>query len=150
MSLEEIIIASARSGGTRDLFNSAAQAWNHDLYWKSLSPTKSAPSDELSSRLGRDFGSVEKFTAALVQKGVGHFASGWVWLVWDKTKLAIVDTHDSDNPLTHDQRAILVLDVWEHAYYVDYRNERECHLKAVVGDLLNWDGASERFAEAIK
>jgi Fe-Mn family superoxide dismutase len=104
----------------------------------------------LKTRLERDFGGVEKFTSALVQKGVGQFGSGWVWLVWDKTKLAITDTHDADNPLTHGQQALLVLDVWEHAYYLDYKNEREKHLKAVVNDLLDWDGASERFAEAMK
>jgi Fe-Mn family superoxide dismutase len=150
MRLEEIIIASARSGGTRELFNNAAQAWNHDFYWKSLSPVRSAPSDALTARLERDFGGVEKFKSALVAKGVSHFASGWVWLVWDDRKLAVIDTHDADNPLTHDQRAILVLDVWEHAYYLDYKNERERHLKAVVGGLLDWNGANERFEQAMK
>jgi Fe-Mn family superoxide dismutase len=82
-----------------------------------------------------------------VEKGVAHFGSGWVWLAWDKNKLVLTDTHDADNPLTHGQRPLLVLDVWEHAYYLDYKNERETHLKAVVNEALDWDGASKRFAE---
>jgi Fe-Mn family superoxide dismutase len=149
-NLEEIITEAARNSTQRTLFNNAAQIWNHNRYWESLSPKGGKPSDELAAKLQSDLGGLEKFNEEIVKKGVGHFASGWVWLVLNKGKLAIVDTHDADNALVHGHEALLVLDVWEHAYYVDYKNERERHLKTVVNELLNWDGASERFAKAMK
>ena len=149
LSLEEIVLETARDPAQKLLFNNAAQIWNHNRYWESLAPKSGQPSAELAAKLQSDLGGLDKFKEEIVKKGVGHFASGWVWLTLKDGKLNLIDTHDADNALVHGHEALLVLDVWEHAYYVDYKNERERHLKTVVNELLNWDGASERFARAI-
>lgn len=146
MSLEEIIVESARAQTTRALMNNAAQTWNHTRYWESLSPDGGAPSDQLAERIERDLGGMDKFKEEIVKKGVGHFASGWVWLTFANGKLNLIDTHDADCALLHGQDPLLVLDVWEHAYYLDYQNERERHLRTVAQELLNWRGASARLA----
>ena len=144
-SLEDIIRETARDPNARGLFNNAAQAWNHARYWESLSPDGGAPSDALAQRIEQDFGGSTQLKEQMVKKGVAHFASGWVWLVAKGGKLELLDTHDADNALVHDAQPLLTLDVWEHAYYLDYKNLREKHLRAVVENTLNWRGASERF-----
>ncbi len=143
-SLEDVIRESARDPKSKTLFNNAAQVWNHDRYWESLSPNGGAPSDALAASIERDLGGPAKLKDELVKRGVAHFASGWVWLALDKGKLAILDTHDADDALMHNTEPLLVLDVWEHAYYLDYKSARETHLRAVVEDVLNWKGASDR------
>jgi Fe-Mn family superoxide dismutase len=119
------------------LFNNAAQAWNHEFYWNSLSPKKTAPGAALRSRMEKDFGSLERFSDAFAQAGINQFGSGWAWLIERDGKLEITTTSNADTPMAHGLRCLLTLDVWEHAYYVDYRNERERYLSAVM-DRLNW------------
>jgi Fe-Mn family superoxide dismutase len=143
----EAIIAAAR-GTNQGLFNNAAQSWNHGFYWHSLAADGGAPNGELKSMIETAFGSVEELTKQLQDRGVGHFASGWVWLAEKDGALTIEETHDGDtladkagvNPL-------LVIDLWEHAYYLDHQNARPAYLKAVTeGSKLNWGFAAENLA----
>jgi Fe-Mn family superoxide dismutase len=120
------------------LFNNAAQAWNHDFYWKSLSPRRQRPSGALLHRLEKDFGSYDKFADAFSQAAIGQFASGWAWLVEKGGRLEVTTTGNADTPMAHGIRCLLTVDVWEHAYYVDYRNERERYVSAIL-NCLNWD-----------
>ena len=120
------------------LFNNAAQAWNHDFYWKSLSPKRQRPSGALLHRLEKDFGSYDKFADAFSQAAIGQFASGWAWLVEKGGKLEVTTTGNADTPMAHGIRCLLTVDVWEHAYYLDYRNERERYVSAIL-NCLNWD-----------
>ena len=121
-SLEEII-ATAK-GKDQKLFNQAAQVWNHGFYWESLSPEAGSPSAELAEAISASFGSHENMITKLVEEGVGHFASGWAWIVAQGDKLAIISTHDAGLPEKADGTPLVVLDVWEHAYYIDRRNDR--------------------------
>ena len=120
------------------LFNNAAQAWNHDFYWKSLSPRRQRPSGALLHRLEKDFGSYDKFADTFSQAAIGQFASGWAWLVEKGGKLEVTTTGNADTPMANGIRCLLTVDVWEHAYYVDYRNERERYVSAIL-NCLNWD-----------
>jgi Fe-Mn family superoxide dismutase len=130
------------------LFNNAAQAWNHDFYWHSLSPKKTRPSAALARRIDADFGSYDKLTDQLANAAADQFGSGWAWLVEDGGKLAIVTTANADTPMAHGKKCLLTIDVWEHAYYVDYRNERERYLSAVIGERLNWEFAERNLGRA--
>ena len=123
------------------LFNNAAQAWNHDFYWHSLSPKKTRPSGALLRRLETDFGSYDRFAEQFAAAATGQFGSGWAWLVQESGKLAIVTTSNADTPMARGTKCLLTVDVWEHAYYVDYRNQRERYLAAVIGERLNWEFA---------
>jgi Fe-Mn family superoxide dismutase len=123
------------------LFNNAAQAWNHDFYWHSLSPKKTRPSGALARRIEGDFGSYERFTEQLAKAATDLFGSGWAWLIENGGKLAITTTSNADTPMAHGKKCLLAIDVWEHAYYVDYRNQRERYLSAVIGERLNWEFA---------
>ncbi len=145
----EAIVAAARSDDQK-LFNNAAQAWNHGFYWHSLSPAKTRPTGELAAAIDRDFGSLEKLKAELAARGAEHFASGWVWLASDDGTLSIEETHDGDTLADRGKLPLLTIDVWEHAYYLDRKNERPKYLKAVTGDLLDWDFAAENFARAAR
>jgi Fe-Mn family superoxide dismutase len=120
------------------LFNNAAQAWNHDFYWHSLSPKRQRPAGALLHRLEKDFGSIEKFADAFSQAAIGQFGSGWAWLVDQGGRLEVMATANADTPMAQGIRCLLTLDVWEHAYYVDYRNERERYVSAIL-NCLNWD-----------
>jgi Fe-Mn family superoxide dismutase len=137
-SLEEII--QSASGG---LFNNAAQVWNHTFYWHSLSPNGGgSPSGKLAELIDRDFGSFDEFVEKFNASAVGNFGSGWTWLVQNPDgKLAIVNTDDAETPVTGDAKPLLTCDVWEHAYYVDYRNARPKYLEA-FWKLANWDFAA--------
>ena len=135
-TLEDVVRAAKGK-----LFNNAAQAWNHDFYWHSLSPKTTRPSAALLRRLDADFGSYERFTDQLAKAAADQFGSGWAWLVEDAGKLAIVTTSNADTPMARGKRCLLAIDVWEHAYYVDYRNERERYLSGVIGERLNWEFA---------
>jgi len=145
--LEEIV-AAARSEGNKKLFNNAAQTWNHGFYWNSLTPTQEDCPADLAKAIDAAFGSREALTKQLVERGVGHFASGWVWLAADSSgALSIEETHDGDTlGDSSAKRPLLTLDVWEHAYYIDYRNRRPDHLTAVTGQILNWRFAAENLA----
>ncbi len=138
-SLDEIVTKSATNPKDKKIFNNAAQAWNHTFYWNSMMPKGGgAPTGKLAERITKDFGSYDKFKEQFITTGVDHFSNGWVWLVLDKGKLVIVDTHDADTPVIRKQKPLLVSDVWEHAYYLDYKNLRKDYLTAFVDKLINW------------
>ena len=132
--------------GTDDqkVFNNAAQHWNHSFYWQGMAPDGGGePSGELAEAIDRDFGSFADFKEQLNQEAATHFGSGWAWLVHDGSKLLVTSTHDADLPLKHGQHALLTIDVWEHAYYVDYRNRRPDYVAAFLDNLVNWDFAAK-------
>ena len=135
-SLEDVVRSSDGK-----LFNNAAQAWNHSFYWQSLSPKGGAPSGTLRQRLERDFGSYENFLEKFAAAANGQFGSGWAWLIEMNGALEVVATGNADTPMAQGARCLLTLDVWEHAYYVDYRNKRDEYVKAVLGQRLNWEFA---------
>jgi Fe-Mn family superoxide dismutase len=145
-TLEQIIVQTAGAPDRAGVFNNAAQAWNHNFYWQSLSPTPQAPSGPLAAAITRDFGSTDALKTQLASAATGRFGSGWAWLVLDKGALKVVSTSNADLPFIHGQRPLLTVDVWEHAYYLDYQNRRADHVKAVVDKLLNWDFAGRNFA----
>ena len=133
-SLEEVI-AAAR-GSNQGLFNNAAQSWNHGFYWHSMAASETSISDELKSMIEAAFGSVADLKAKLKERGTGHFASGWVWLAEKDGKLTIEETHDGDTLADLDGvNPLLVIDLWEHAYYLDHQNARPEYLEAVNGKL---------------
>ncbi|MGE0621270.1 MAG: superoxide dismutase [Pseudomonadales bacterium] len=139
------IIRSAWRSGNQAVFNNAAQAWNHDFYWYSLRPQPAAPDTELQALIDRDFGSTAKLLESLVDAALKQFGSGWAWLVWDADRLKVVTTSNADCPLVHDgQTALLTIDVWEHAYYLDYQNDRKRYVEAVANKLLDWEAAASR------
>lgn len=143
LSLEELIVRSEPGA----VFNNAAQAWNHTFFWNCMAPqgTGGVPSKKLADALTRDFESVEKFLGEFQAKSVGVFGSGWGWLAADKDgKLKIMGLSNADTPLKQGLTPLLVVDVWEHAYYVDYRNDRAKFAK-LFADFINWDFASKQF-----
>ena len=142
--LEEVI-AAARSSN-QGLFNNAAQSWNHGFYWHSLTPGSSGPSGDLAGKIDEAFGSLEDLKGQLDERGVGHFASGWVWLAEKGGKLSLEETHDGDTLADLDFNPLLTIDVWEHAYYLDHQNQRPAYLKAVIDGHLNWEFAAENLA----
>jgi len=149
-SLEEIIKATAKSKAKKTIFNNAAQHWNHSFFWKCMTPTRSRDAsipDALEHRIVRDFGSVDAFKEEFVKAGVGQFGSGWVWLIEDGDKLAILATHDADNPVAQGKLPLLTCDVWEHAYYVDYQNRRPDFLKTFIDHLVDWSFVAANLAE---
>jgi Fe-Mn family superoxide dismutase len=137
-SLEELV--KTESG---KVFNNAAQIWNHTFYWKSLSPKGgNAPTGKIADAINASFGSFDEFKKKFQEEAINHFGSGWVWLVRDdNNKLEIVGAHDAGNPLTQGKTPVLTCDVWEHAYYIDYRNDRAKYLEA-FWNLVNWEFAS--------
>jgi Fe-Mn family superoxide dismutase len=138
-SLEEIIQSSEGP-----VFNNAAQVWNHTFYWSSMKPNGGGhPTGDLLAAITRDFGGFDKFKAAFADAGATQFGSGWAWLVLEKDKLAVTKTANADLPLKHGQKALLTMDVWEHAYYIDYRNARPKYIETFLDKLANWDFAAE-------
>jgi superoxide dismutase, Fe-Mn family len=138
-SLEEVIMSS--EGG---VFNNAAQIWNHTFYWNSMKPNGGGePTGDIKAAIDRDFGSFAKFKEEFAAAATTQFGSGWAWLVLDKGKLAITKTGNADLPMKHGQTAILTIDVWEHAYYIDYRNLRPKYIETFLSSLVNWDFANE-------
>ncbi|MET0546976.1 MAG: superoxide dismutase [Caulobacterales bacterium] len=147
-TLEKIIEASVVNTEQKKLFNNAAQAWNHVFYWRSLSPKQQAPTGKLLDAINRDFGSLDAMNTQFAEAAVNQFGSGWAWLVVEGGKLKIVSTSNADLPIIHDQDPLLTLDVWEHAYYLDYQNKRPDYAKAVIAKTLNWEFAAKNFASA--
>ncbi len=145
--LEEIVRAAAAKGD-QALFNNAAQAWNHAFYWKSMSPKGGGrPAGALKDRVDADFGSIEKLKEALAAAATGQFGSGWAWLVLEDGKLKVTKTANAETPLTAaGQKPLLTIDVWEHAYYLDYQNRRADYVTAFLDKLLNWEFAAENLA----
>jgi Fe-Mn family superoxide dismutase len=141
----EDVIKSAR-GQNQGLFNNSAQSWNHGFYWNSLSASSGAPSAELQSKIDEAFGSVDALKTQLKERGAGHFSNGWVWLLDRGGKLEIGETHDGDTFADQDANPLLVIDLWEHAYYLDHQNLRPKYLEAVIDTKLNWAFAAENLA----
>ena len=138
------VIKKAKDKGDKKLFNNAAQIWNHSFFWQCLAPEGSTkPSAKLQEMIDKDFGSTADLIDKLAIESADHFASGWGWLVLDNGKLKVTSLHDADTPAVHDLVPLLTLDVWEHAYYIDYRNERPKFCKTVLENIINWDFVSE-------
>jgi len=148
MKLENIVRTTASSEDEKEkkIFNNAAQVWNHDFYWRSLSPDKTEPSGKLASAIARDFGSTSDLIAKLAEAGTGQFGSGWAWLISKDGKLSVTKTGNAMNPMAKGVNCLLTVDVWEHAYYLDYQNGRAKYLDALLGKLLNWEYAAENLA----
>jgi Fe-Mn family superoxide dismutase len=140
-SLEDVVRHSSGK-----LFNNAAQAWNHDFYWHSLSPKGGKPSETMLRQINAAFGSWDKFAKAFAEAANNQFGSGWAWLVNRNGKLDIIATANAETPMAHGIPCLLTLDVWEHAYYVDYRNQREKYTEAVINERLNWEFAETKFS----
>ena len=148
-SLEKIITDTAGKADKTPIFNNAAQTWNHTFYWNGLKPNGGGkPAGRIAQMIESDLGGYEQFKKDFAQAGVTQFGSGWAWLVAEGGKLKLVKTGNADNPLTKGQVPLLTLDVWEHAYYLDYQNRRPDHLAAAIDQLLNWDFANENLARA--
>ncbi len=144
-TLEQIIMTS-----DGPIFNNAAQVWNHTFYWQGLKKDVPVPTGELADAINRDFGSLDILKKEIVDAATKQFGSGYAWLVLDGDKLKVISTSNADNPMKHDQTALWTTDVWEHAYYIDYRNERAKHVQAVVDNLINWEFVAENYTKAKK
>jgi superoxide dismutase, Fe-Mn family len=147
----DVIVKKSKESGDKRLFNNSAQAWNHDFFWQSISPTDGpAPTGKLADWLTRDFGGVDPFKQAFKTEAIGHFASGWAWLIYEGGKLRVTSYHDADTPIAHDGAVpILTVDLWEHAYYLDYQNSRANFLDAFLTHLVGWRAAGERLERAL-
>jgi Fe-Mn family superoxide dismutase len=143
MRLLEIVNASAGSAREIDLFHTAAQAWNHQFYWNSMTPGGGPPDGAMRDRIGQSFGSYERFADGFVETGVGLFGSGWLWLVQEAEGFGILATANAETPMIHGKRPLLCVDLWEHAYYLDYLERRGDYLQAVLDHLMNWSFAEE-------
>ena len=140
MTLEEIILNSSNDKSKVGIFNNASQHWNHMLFWKCMKPNGGgALPSKLKARVINDFGSVEEFKKQFVQAGVTQFGSGWSWLSIDNGKLVVNKTPNAENTLIHNMKPILGCDLWEHSYYVDYKNRRPEYLENFFEKLINWD-----------
>lgn len=149
MPLERIVVEAAGSADHRKIFNNAAQAWNHMFFWNCLAPGGGgAPRGDLAKRIDAELGGIESFRKEFAKAAVECFGSGWAWLAERGGKLEIVATSNAETPLTQGATPLLTLDVWEHAYYVDYENRRPEFVKAVIEKLLNWDFARQRLEQA--
>jgi Fe-Mn family superoxide dismutase len=141
MTLEDVIQTSFRKKD-RPVYNNASQAWNHTFLWDSMKPGgDGCPTGALSDMINNQFGGLDGFRKQFQESAVGQFGSGWTWLIADEDTLAIVSTSDADSPLTTDTTPLLTLDVWEHAYYLDYQNSRDKYVDAFLEHLINWDFA---------
>ncbi|WP_422000746.1 superoxide dismutase [Reyranella sp.] len=143
LTLGEIIKKSAKDDKAKGIFNNSAQVWNHTFYWHSMNAKAGAPAGKIKQALQDSFGSVEEFQKAFKAAAVGQFGSGWAWLVAKDGKLAIETTSNADTPLAHGGKPLLVADVWEHAYYLDFQNRRPDHVQAWLEKLVNWSFAEE-------
>ena len=139
-SLEEIVLKSSKDSSMAGIFNNAGQNWNHILFWQCMKPNGggSMPS-ELESRITSDLGGIDQFKEAFIQAGTTQFGSGWAWLAIDNGKLVVTKSPNASNPLVDGMKPILGCDVWEHSYYIDYRNKRPDYLKAFLDSLVNWE-----------
>jgi Fe-Mn family superoxide dismutase len=147
--IEAVIKAIAGDASKAGVFNNAAQAWNHTFYWNSIKPGGGgAPSGALADKITADFGSFEQFVEAFKTAGATQFGSGWAWLVLDNGTLKVTKTGNADTPLTAGQIPLLTMDVWEHAYYLDYQNKRPDYIATFLNSLVNWDFAAANFAAA--
>jgi Fe-Mn family superoxide dismutase len=143
LSLKKIIKDTSGKSEYNNIFNNVAQVWNHTFYWHSMRPKGGGePGGSLAKRIKKEFGSYQNFREEFVQKATTIFGSGWAWLVVDNGDLKIVQTVNADTPLTQGQHPLITLDVWEHAYYLDYQNSRKEYVRVYLEHLVNWDFAS--------
>ena len=143
--LEDIVIKSSKDASMAGIFNNAGQHWNHILFWQCMKPNGGgAMPSELENRISSDFGSVDQFKEAFVQAGTTQFGSGWAWLAIDNGKLVVTKSANASNPLVEGMKPILGCDVWEHSYYIDYRNKRPDYLKAFLDNMVNWEFVSSQ------
>lgn len=146
--LEDVVVLASRRGA-RKLFNNAGQAWNHAFFWECMTPAPQLPTGDFAKALASQFGGLEGLKAAFVAEGVGHFGSGWVWLVARGDQLSVVSTHDAASPLVETGvTPLLVCDLWEHAYYLDHKNDRAGFLDAWFDRLANWAFAGRQYDAA--
>ncbi|MBC7356680.1 MAG: superoxide dismutase [Desulfomicrobiaceae bacterium] len=147
-TLEEIIRATAGDASRAGIFNNAAQVWNHSFYWQCMKPGGGGkPTGPIAERIERDLGGYEAFAAAFKEAGLTQFGSGWAWLVEKDGKLAIMKTANADTPIAHGIKPLLTVDVWEHAYYLDYQNRRGDYLADFIAKLIDWDFVNEQLAQ---
>jgi Fe-Mn family superoxide dismutase len=142
-SLEQIITDPHTNTG---LFNNAAQAWNHEFFWNCLSPKKMSPVGDLADMIAQQWGDFESFCEEFIKAGAGQFGSGWGWLVHNGDEIEIRTTTNAETPLTDGAKPLLVCDVWEHAYYLDYQNRRPDFLKVFIEELANWEWANQQLS----
>jgi Fe-Mn family superoxide dismutase len=148
-SLEETISAVAGDSSKAGVFNNAAQVWNHSFYWQCIKPGGGGmPNGELAEKINADFGSFDAFAEQFKTAGATQFGSGWAWLVLDGDSLKVTKTANADLPLAHGQTALLTMDVWEHAYYLDYQNRRPDYMATFLDKLVNWDFVAANLAAA--
>mmetsp|Transcript_51972 Transcript_51972/g.126789 ORF Transcript_51972/g.126789 Transcript_51972/m.126789 type:complete len:200 (-) Transcript_51972:119-718(-) len=144
----EAIFMKAHKDGNQALFNNAAQAWNHAFYWECMKPGGGGkPSGDLMAQIEKDFGSFDEFKKQFDTAGNTAFGSGWAWLSWDGSKLVVDKTIGAGNPITDGKKPILTMDVWEHAYYLNYQNMRATYCTDFMDSLVNWDFVEKKFAE---
>jgi len=148
MPLEQVVKETAGSEEHKKIFNNAAQTWNHTFFWNCLQPKGGGkPAGDLAARIERAFGGYDGFKKKFADAAVDQFGSGWAWLVARGDALEIVSTSNAENPMTKGATPLLTLDVWEHAYYLDYQNRRPDFANAVIDKLLNWDFAAQQFGQ---
>jgi Fe-Mn family superoxide dismutase len=148
-SLDQTILAVSGDASKAGVFNNAAQVWNHTFYWQGMKPGGGgAPSGDLAAKIDADFGSFDAFKEQFKTAGATQFGSGWAWLVLDNGTLKITKTGNADLPLAHGQKALLTMDVWEHAYYLDYQNRRPDYMSTFLDKLVNWDFVAANLAAA--
>ena len=139
MPLEEMIVKSAGNADFSSVFNNAAQVFNHTFYWNSMSPDGGGtPPQTVAEKIDDAFGGIDAFKKAFINAGTGQFGSGWAWLVLREDKLEVVATANADTPIAHGLKPVMVIDVWEHAYYLDYQNKRKDYVEAFLENLINW------------
>jgi Fe-Mn family superoxide dismutase len=143
MPIEKVIQETYKNDQYVGTFNNAAQAWNHAFYWQSMKPGGGGePSGKLADRIKKDFGSLDDFKKKFAEAANGQFGSGWAWLVLDKDKLNVIKTSNADTPIAQGMKPVITIDVWEHAYYLDYQNKRGDYVTAYLDHLVNWEFAA--------
>jgi len=148
-SLEEVITASFGDSSKAGIFNNAAQVWNHTFFWNCMKPNGGGqPTGELADKINAAFGGYDKFKEEFKTAATTQFGSGWAWLVKDGDSLKITKTPNAENPLAHGQTALLTIDVWEHAYYLDYQNKRPDFIQTFLDNLVNWDFVAQNMSAA--
>ena len=144
MSVEEMIAFTYEKDKYKSIFNNVAQAWNHAFFWKCLKPGGGTINAEVADRIIKSFGSFDKFKQKFLEAAKSRFGSGWTWLVLDGDKLKIVTTGNADTPIAHGLKPLFTVDIWEHAYYLDYQNRRADYVRQVLNHLVNWDFIASR------
>ena len=147
--LDDIIKATAGDASKSGIFNNAAQVWNHTFYWNCMTPNGGGKATgALAAKIDEAFGSYDKFAEEFAQAATTQFGSGWAWLIADEVngKLSIMKTSNGDNPMAHGKVAVLTIDVWEHAYYIDFRNARPKYISTFIDHLINWEYANAKLA----